>query len=147
MKINWGTGITVALVLFMGFIVTLVVIISGKSVELVSENYYDLEINYEDRIIATSNGQEFKDSIDITQFNGNVFIQFPNQFNSKNTKGQVHLYRANDVAMDVKMPFDQLKEHQIIIPESDISKGKYQVQISWKNKKNNYYIAKSIIVE
>jgi hypothetical protein len=147
MKLNWGTGITIALILFMGFIVTLVVIVSNQSVELVAENYYDLEINYEDRIVATSNGHKFYDSIEVTQFNGNVFIQFPNQFTADNVTGQVHLYRANNVAMDVVMPLDEIKDHQLVIPESNVAKGKYNVQISWKKLDKNYFIDKSIIVE
>ena len=147
MKLNWGTGITIAIILFMAFIVTLVVIVSNASVELVSENYYDLEMKYEDRIVAKSNAVKFQDSIEINQFNGNIFVQFPTHFNSEDIEGQVHLYRSSNVSMDVIVPMSDLKDGQIIIPESDITPGKYSLQISWKDATKNYYLDKLIIVK
>ena len=147
MKFNWGTGLIIAMVLFMVFIVSMVAYVSNKSVELVSENYYEQEINYEDRIVATSNGNEHKENITISNPNGNVFVHFNDEAISNEAKGEIHMYRANNKEMDVVVPFSNLKNNQIIIPNTDVQAGKYNVQISWQENDKNYYVAKSIVVE
>ncbi|MEY3438013.1 MAG: hypothetical protein RL265_598, partial [Bacteroidota bacterium] len=52
---NWGRGIILAMALFMGFILFLVVNIMLHTVDLESEDYYKKEINYEQEITAMKN--------------------------------------------------------------------------------------------
>jgi len=48
---DWGKGILLTIIGFVALIMTLVVIsVRMDGIELVTENYYQAEINYQDRI-------------------------------------------------------------------------------------------------
>ena len=57
MKMNFGNYITIAFIAFGAFIVTLVVKTFAFKPELVSETYYEDELNYQDRINRIKNVQ------------------------------------------------------------------------------------------
>jgi len=52
---NWGKGITIVMVAFIGFIITLVTILMSNKIDLVSEDYYQKEIKFEDEIASAKN--------------------------------------------------------------------------------------------
>ena len=48
---DWGKGILLTIIAFVGFIMTLVVIsVRQDDIHLVAENYYEKEIKYQDQI-------------------------------------------------------------------------------------------------
>ena len=53
---SWGKGIAIALTVFILFIATLVTIIIRQKVDLVSEDYYTQEINYQQEIDGINAG-------------------------------------------------------------------------------------------
>ena len=55
MKINWGTGIVIAIVAFIGFILYFVITMSTDktySYDLVTDKYYQQELKYQQEIDA-----------------------------------------------------------------------------------------------
>ena len=50
MKWNWGTGIAITLVLFIGLMSFMVFKSTQQRFDLVSENYYEEELNYQEVI-------------------------------------------------------------------------------------------------
>ena len=52
---NWGKGVTIAFILFVGFIMFMVVGAFRENFDLVSDDYYLEEINYQDKINQKAN--------------------------------------------------------------------------------------------
>jgi hypothetical protein len=74
---NWGKGIVIALTLFIGFISFLVVKIMSQDVDLVSEDYYKQEIDYEARIQKEQNGLNNAAKIELIDQEAYVVVQLP----------------------------------------------------------------------
>jgi len=63
-KINWGTGIVIAMVLFMAFILQYVYRVSVYEKydhHLVADDYYKDELNYQKQIDKESNANNLKE--------------------------------------------------------------------------------------
>ncbi|MBE9491126.1 MAG: FixH family protein, partial [Bacteroidetes bacterium] len=70
MKINWGTGIVIAFVVFIGFILFLIMLMMSDNKldhELVTEDYYEKGTFYQKEIDAEKNSQLLAENIVITK--------------------------------------------------------------------------------
>ena len=64
---NWGKSIAVVLVLFIGFIMTLVVIMISKDVDLVDEEYYQRDLAYNEEMVAIENNNNLENKIQLIE--------------------------------------------------------------------------------
>lgn len=95
---NWGKGIIVALSLFVGFILFLVITLMRQDVDLVSEDYYKQEIDYEARIQKEQNGLNNAAKIELIEQEAYVVVQLPDSSSLKNVV--LNLKRPNDEKLD-----------------------------------------------
>lgn len=125
---NWGKGIAIVLVLFIGFIVYLATILMTRNVDLVSDDYYKREIAYEEEISAIKNSRK-QDPIKINVDAANLVIQLPETGNYEDV--QVDLFRPNNSDDDRTY---QLKGTSIMtIDLNELKEGIYAIEISYRN--------------
>ncbi len=141
-KFTWGHGVILALVCFITFICYLVfsVEFSKNSFDLVTDEYYDDEINFQQEIDATSHANQLKEkpTIEIVNSKG-IEITFPKEFNSQNTTGKLKLFRPNSKDLDVnKKSLDLSALNTIFIPANILVKGNYTLKLYWKKDNINY---------
>lgn len=142
---NWGYRIVVAFVLFMTFIVSMVVYVSSKGADLVAEDYYMQEVNYQDIIDAKSNSVELKEQLKITQDAQKVVVFFPKAV-AQNIEGTIHFYHPQHTDKDVVKSI-ALNEGRIqSINKSKLAKGNYTIKLLWEEGDKSYYIEKSCYV-
>jgi len=68
MKFNWGTGIVIAIIGFMSFILYFVITMSTDntySYDLVTDKYYQAELDYQQEINAEQNANALTEKIQI----------------------------------------------------------------------------------
>ncbi len=141
-KFTWGHGVIIALACFIIFICTLIFTVgfSENTFDLVTDNYYEEEINYQQEIDATNNASLLKEKpkIEIIPDSG-IKITFPKEFNSINTIGKFKLIRANSQALDInKKEFDWVPSNTLFIPAKVLVKGNYTLKLYWTKEKTNY---------
>ncbi|MCT4560105.1 MAG: FixH family protein [Crocinitomicaceae bacterium] len=120
---NWGKGIALALSVFIVFIVTLATIMMRTKVDLVSDDYYQQEIQFEHTLEAQKRGEELA-AFHVSQSNNSVKIVVDNALESET---RVQFYRPNNRALDLDY---SMKDGLLIIPENHFQKGVYEVVIS-----------------
>ena len=125
---NWGKGITIAMIIFMGFILTLVINLSIQDVQLESKNYYQKELKYGDEIKALQNAQALKTQIKLLTMEEGIAVQIPDALETQNVV--IQLKRPNDENKDLNYKLEGSKT--LIIPAEQLEKGVYQVEISYK---------------
>ena len=145
MKINWGTGITIAIIGFMSFILYMVYQATNTNADLYAEDYYDQEIKFQDKIDATSNYKALKEEISIQQNETAVTIEFPTFFSTKEVTGSIYFYRANDAKLDKIFPISLSDNHQKI-NKSNLVAGIYTVQASWSSNNTSYFFKTKITI-
>lgn len=133
MRIGWGWKITIILTLFVGYIVFFLIQALNFHGDLVTEDYYDQEIQYQKSIVAQTNFKQLNDSVSVVLLDEFVQVSLP-EFDSY--EGELHLYRPSNASDDKRYP---IKGQKVYIPNSDLNKGKYKLKISWKTKDKVYY--------
>ena len=142
---NWGYRIVLAFVLFMAFIISMVVYVSSKGADLVAEDYYEQEVNYQDIIDAKTNSVEFKQQLKITQDAQKVVVFFPKEV-AQNIEGTIHFYHPQHNDKDVVKAIALNDQKIQSINKSGLAKGNYVVKLLWKEDGKTYYIEKSCFV-
>ncbi|HRO75796.1 MAG TPA: FixH family protein [Crocinitomicaceae bacterium] len=127
MKMNWGKGLTLAMLLFIGFIVTLTWIKLSKVSDLEDENYYEREINYEQEIQAERNANAFEK---ISIGNDDKFLIFTIPSDVEMQNAIVKFIRPSDKKLDKIYPFEQSKS--LLISKEELKAGKYKLEITYQ---------------
>jgi len=139
---NWGKGIIIGMALFMGFIIFLVVNLMMHKVDLVSEDYYKNEINYEAEISAMKNNEQLDTEIVMESQEEYIVVKIPEEGEFSNV--QLSLSRPDNEKLDRSYIIKGTKT--FLIPKKELVKGTYNVEVRFDSsqkkclKKDKIYI-------
>jgi hypothetical protein len=142
MKINWGTGIVIAFMLFISFIMYFVISVQTNSKydnELVVDEYYKKDTHYEEEMGKLKNALELDEKPMITTATEGIKIIFPTNMEPKKIAGKVVLYRPSNKKLDFEMPISS-SEQYLLIPRTKLIGGFWGLSIEWKYQGKNYII-------
>jgi hypothetical protein len=146
-QINWGTGVVIGIIVFVVISITTTVIFMTQDVSLVSDNYYEKSLSYQDEIDKQSRTNSLDEQVKIN-FNGEVInILFPADYLNKNISGEIYFYRPSDSKLDFKMPLDLNEEGNQMILAKDYEKGFWRMKLNWIMDGNRYYNERAITIE
>ena len=137
---NWGHKIGLVYVAFVVFMLTLVVLcIKQKDIFLVTDNYYNDELNYESRIQKAKNANalgaglqiEVKDAVD------SVYIDLTTQ--SVGSTGNIVFYRPSNEKMDYKIPINLDNKGRQKISTNKLAGGLWTIKLEWQKAGKEYY--------
>ncbi|MEO0901630.1 MAG: FixH family protein [Bacteroidota bacterium] len=137
MKINWGTGIVIAFVAFICFILYFVVRMSmddRANHDLVTRDYYKQELAYQTEIDAANSAIRNEAKLKVEKKENGIVISFPEQFDFKNITGKVSLYRPSNKHLDFDFPISLSNTH-LLIPDNRLMDGRWDITVSWNYKK------------
>ena len=133
MTINWGYKILILYAAFVGGILFLVYKCSQQDVDLVSENYYEKELKFQDQINRSNNvaisGNAIKSTF--TDNNSRLLLTYPANAAGKTVSGEIHMFRPDNSKLDLKIPVDMTAGLQYI-DVSKMAKGFWRMQVSWQ---------------
>jgi hypothetical protein len=138
---DWGKGILLTIMGFVALIMTLVVIsIRMDGIELVTENYYQAEINYQDRIDQESLALRLdRTVITYHSIDKNLLLDLPS-----GTNGKLQLFRPSDSTLDREIAVTALDSNLTSVSLKDLKSGYWKVQLSWIEAGKNYNEEKKI---
>jgi hypothetical protein len=146
-RINWGTGIVIGIIIFVVISVTMTIIFMTQDVNLVTEKYYENSLQYQSEIDNQSRTLALNEEIEI-RYNGQaVNIIFPTLFASKKVSGELFFYRPSDPSLDFKIPLLLDERGSQIIPTERIAKGFWRLKLNWMMDGNGYYNERAITIE
>lgn len=140
---NWGYRIAILYTAFALFIIVLVVKSMNQNFDLVADNYYDKELKFQGQIDKESLVNAEGMQVTWEQKNNELFLKFPSK---SGVTGEVTLFRPSDASKDFSVV---LKPDSEGIQQIDIRKaikGKYLLQIDWKEKGKAYFQENEIIL-
>ena len=147
MKINWGTGIVLAIISFVGFILFLVITMStdkAYSYDLVTEEYYKTELEFQDQLDKESNAQNLSENLSVQKSPEGLIINFPRDLDLSEIKGKMFLYRPSNKQLDSEIPLS-LSSHQLLVPDNRLVGGRWNINIDWTYGKESYFYKKEIV--
>jgi nitrogen fixation protein FixH len=148
MKINWGTGITIAIALFMAFILYFVIKVQSDSKydsELVVEEYYKHDAVFGQEMKRVQNAEDLAEKPIITQTKAGLTIVFPAVFIPNKIKGTVSLYRPSNKKLDFETSIS-LSNPSLLIPKSNLVGGRWDINMEWQYEGKEYLTKETIYI-
>lgn len=140
MKINWGKGIVIAIILFMSFILYFVIKVQSDSKydnEMVTEDYYRKEKLVQGNIESIQNANNLDQKVTITKTAEGIAIGFPTAFDYTQIKGKVSLYRPSNQKLDFENSLS-LTGSDLLIPKQNLVGGLWGITIAWEYEGKSY---------
>lgn len=146
MKLHWGNYIAIFFTCFVVFILFLVYKTFSINTELESEDYYNREIAYQQKIDKLTNTQNKLARVKIIQLQDSIQFVFPDQYSDSTVSGTIRLYRPSDIKKDLTLPVTLIDKNQYC-PKALLIKGNYIVHIDWSAKGIPFYTEESIYIK
>ena len=146
MKINWGTGIVLAFIGFISFIMYFIITMNvDKKYEhdLVTEDYYAEELDYQNDINKLENSKKLSENISYNKTEEGLVIYFPNNLDPVKITGKVFLYRPSNKQLDFDTAISLSKPY-LLIPDKRLVDGRWNIKIDWQYNGNSYLFKESI---
>jgi len=126
------------------FIGTLVVICMREDVNLVSKDYYQQELNHQQKITQQENANQLKEKPQLSFENNSVRLLFP--FSSTIQKGELRVMRPSDDRLDQLFELNATGGDNQLFPLKVWQKGLYRVSLTWTMEGKDYYFEKVMVL-
>jgi len=136
----------IAFALFMTFILYFVFKVQSDSQydhEMVTEEYYKKELNFQHQIDKQQNANGLTEKMTITSNEKGLLIVFPKDFDITKIKGKVSLYRPSNQKLDFEVPIS-LSTSNLLIPKTDLVGGRWDIAVEWEYQGKEYLNKKGV---
>ncbi len=139
MKFNWGTGIALVIILFIGSMIGIIVFSMNQQVNLVSPDYYPKGVNHEEHLQKQRNFAALHSKITCKREKDSLRITFPDNFKNQVVKGEIQFYFMTNFEKDIikEINLDTALEQMVSL--SRFEPGRYILKINWKAGNKSYY--------
>ncbi|MEQ9404062.1 MAG: FixH family protein [Cyclobacteriaceae bacterium] len=140
---NWGNRIVLAFVLFAAFILYMVVVAFDQDFDLVANDYYAQELNYQQKMEQKINLANLKDSVLISQEKQSIVLTFP--LNQK-PNGEIHFYHSSRDQFDQKLEIATNAANRQVV-KNEFVPGSYRINITWESNGTEYFQQEKIFIQ
>lgn len=144
---SWGHGVVIALFAFIVFILSMLFLFPNgqKNSEMVTDNYYEEELQYQDVIDAKKRADDLEERPTYSQNPAGIKIVFPKDYNNSNTTVKFVLNRTDDQNLDIKKSEQLDADQSILIPAKVLKVGNYTLRLTWITNKTEYRMDYDVI--
>lgn len=133
---NWGHGIALFFGVFVVCMVSLVVVCMRQDdLHLVTQDYYQEEIQYQQQIDKMANARGLDYNIFI--FDAKVKTLALNL--PQGAVGTLHLFRPSDARLDQKFPVNLGSEKKFFLDLKNLKPGYWKMLLTWEEGGKSYY--------
>jgi hypothetical protein len=144
MNMNFGKWIVVAFIVFTVFIATLATICIRQDVPLVSKDYYQEELAYQEQIGRIENANLLAETPVIAFDKNNITITYKNMASIKN--GKLKLIRPSDENLDQNFELQSVEGNVEQFEIKNPVPGMYRAKMSWEQEGKQYFIERIIVL-
>jgi hypothetical protein len=146
MKLNWGTGIALTYIVFAAVVIGIVLFTFTIDVNLVTDNYYEKEIAYQEQIDKLNNTKALEEQLIISNTEKSIYLKFPTDFKERTIGGVINFYRPSDKNLDFSVPISLNNFGEQIIVSQRLASGMWKVIVEWNADEVDYFNEKIIMV-
>ncbi len=139
---NWGKSIILSFVLFAIFIGVLATVCIKEDISLVSKNYYQEEMAFQDQIVRMNNANNLAEKPVIRLSGGALEIEF-NQF-SEIEKGELRIFRPSNAQLDKLLVLKASSQSIQRFDVGSLPKGMYRAKMLWSMAGKEYFVESQI---
>lgn len=139
---NWGTGLAITIGAFMLMILLFVFGASKLQTELVSDNYYEKEIKFQETIDKQKNTNALEGNFEILGTVKSVKINLPKDLEGQEIEGTISLYRPSSEMLDFEVKAENSMEQ--VIESENLVAGKWTISIDITADGKGYYYEEKV---
>ncbi len=139
LKINWGGGIFIAIVVMVTFMIVLVFIATRQDFYLVEKDYYEKAVNYQEKIDKIKNANALTEKLIIQYGEKQLKLQFPGIFQNDTLTGSIDLYSPVNENYDKNIPIKLDSGLSQLVSLENLPKGRYKVKVDWTANQKQFY--------
>ncbi len=137
MKLHWGHGIAI---FYTVFVLTLVVVVVKSTTfdnSLVTEEYYQRDINYQQEYDRRLNSDQLATKVSLEKVAGQYRVIFPEKM-AQGATGTLHFYRPSSAKDDrtVAVSVDQAGGMNLSL--AGLKPGRYRAILEWSSGGKDY---------
>lgn len=147
-KFNWGTGIVLAVTVFIVATLSVVSYMISLDFYLVSNDHYEEGVEYQQTIDKKQRAENLKNPVVVLFDEPTVSIKliFPKEIISDSLSGNVTFYRPNNPELDKRYRLNLDQEGLQTIPVNEFEKGRWKLTVEWQSDSLSYIEEKNIFI-
>jgi hypothetical protein len=144
---SWGKGIVAGIVVFVLVVLVMVGIAMTRSVDLVTDGYYEKGVRYEERLASMRRAAALGHPVGIATEEGALMVRFDRRVVRGPLEGTITLYRPSRRESDQVMSLhpDSAGVQRVALAQCD--RGLWRVQIVWRAEGEQYYAEEPLILQ
>lgn len=118
---------------------------SQEKVDLVTEDYYQKELEYQEIINFKANAENLEKGLTYKVEKNEIDFIFPEQHNS--ISGNIQIYRPSNDSFDQYFEIKLDDQNQMKVNLGNTPMGLYKMMVKWNNNSIGYYVEKDIYLK
>ena len=144
----WPLAIIAWFVVFAIFLASFIVWAVRQHVDLVADNYYEHEVQYQQQLDRMNNTQGL-DPRTVVTFDPaahSIIIALPATA-SQGATGRIHLYRPSDARLDRDLPLALDQDGVQHLDARELQSGLWKVRLEWTANGRDFYLDQPVTVK
>ncbi len=139
-------GIILFFVLLLCGIATVLAIALTHRESMVSDNYYERELKFQEQIDSTARAQQSGATIRMDAAAGKLWLAVPAQQVAQQFSGSIEFYRPSSPALDTQLPFTPGTDGAQAVDLSKLVPGRWDVHVTWSAGGKQYYLEQKLAI-
>jgi hypothetical protein len=142
---SWPVGIFIFYVLFVAVLIFRMLLVQENGIDLVTPDYYQQGVAYQDRIDAIQRSESLAKQIEIKLDTESKQLHFhvPKSFKSP-FQGTLNFFRPSDSGLDFALPMQIDPDGNQVVDISKYQPGLWKIKIEWEMAGLKYYQEKAV---
>ncbi|MGA2245928.1 MAG: FixH family protein [Verrucomicrobiota bacterium] len=142
----WPYGIIAFFILLFCGIATVVVIAATHRETMVSENYYEQELKFQDQIDSAARAQKCGAHLGLDARGGKLTMAVPAQQLTQQFSGAIEFYRPSSPDLDCQFPLAPGTDGAQAVDVSKLRAGLWQVRVKWVAGGQSYFLEQKVVL-
>jgi hypothetical protein len=138
-RLNWGVMIAIFYSTFVVVLVAFVIYSTTVKYDLVADDYYDQEINYQQQIDKIKRAKTFEEPLSVENLPNMLMLQYPNEVEHNRLNGELHFYRPSDKNLDFKVKVSADSNNRQFVQTQKMKSGLWKLKANWAEGDSTYY--------
>lgn len=139
---NFGHKIVIFIFIFVSFILCIVYVATHQQFDLVTEKYYEKELDFNNLQKKATAANALQDSVYWEVKDQLLWITLPIP-NDSTISGHLYLFRPSDGQQDVSL---NLVNKITVLPVKGLQKGYYKILADWQVGSQHFYAESKIMI-
>jgi hypothetical protein len=137
----WPAGIIIVFITFFIYLFGFLIFSQFHQSDLVTENYYEEEMAYQDQIERITRNKNLSQDIQLNYNSAehSMSLIFPQELNPNSVSGSVVFFRPSDAGQDHAHPIKLNADHTQDFDVAGLISGLWRVKIFWLSDGAEYY--------